>query len=48
MKFQNYLQKLKLEKGEEVYAESDTFVFVEGKLIIHRRAKYTYYDSSKA
>ena len=38
----------KLEKGEDVYAESDTFIFVEGKLIIHRRAKYTYYDSSKA
>ncbi len=38
----------KLEKGEEIYAKSDTFVFVEGKLIIHRRAQYTYYDSSKA
>ena len=37
----------KLEKGEDVHAESDTFVFVEGKLIIHRRAKYTYYDASK-
>ena len=38
----------KLEKGEEIYAKSDTFVFVEGKLIIHRRAQYTYYDNSKA
>ena len=38
----------KLEKGEDVFAESDTFIFVEGKLIIHRRAQYTYYDSSKA
>ena len=34
----------KLEKGEDIYAESDTFVFVEGKLIVHRRAKYTYYE----
>ena len=34
----------KLEKGEDIHAESDTFVFVEGKLIVHRRAKYTYYD----
>ena len=39
----------KLEKGEDVFAESDTFIFVEGKLIIHRRAKYTYYyDGEKA
>ena len=37
----------KLEKGEDIHAESDTFVFVEGKLIIHRRAKYTYYDEKK-
>ena len=34
----------KLEKGEDIYAESDTFVFVEGKLTVHRRAKYTYYE----
>ena len=34
----------KLEKGEDVHAESDTFVFVEGKLTVHRRAKYTYYE----
>ena len=34
----------KLEKGEDIHAESDTFVFVEGKLVVHRRAKYTYYD----
>ncbi len=37
----------KLEKGEDVHAESDTFIFVEGKLIIHRRAVYTYSDFSK-
>ena len=37
----------KLKKGEDVHAASDTFVFVDGKLIIHRRAKYTYYDASK-
>ena len=38
----------KLKKGEDVHAASDTFVFVGGKLIIHRRAKYTYYEASKA
>ena len=37
----------KLEKGEDVHAESDTFVFVEGKLVVHRRAKYTYYEEEK-
>ena len=37
----------KLKKGEDVHAASDTFVFVGGKLIIHRRAKYTYYEASK-
>ena len=37
----------KIEKGEDVHAESDTFVFVEGKLVVHRRAKYTYYDPGK-
>ena len=37
----------KLEKGEDIHAESDTFVFVEGKLVVHRRAKYTYYDEKK-
>jgi hypothetical protein len=26
----------------DIYAESDTFIFVENKLVIHRRAKYTY------
>ena len=34
----------KLQKGEDIQAASDTFVFVEGKLTVHRRAKYTYYD----
>ena len=38
----------KLKKGEDIHGASDTFVFVDGKLIIHRRAKYTYYDASKA
>ena len=37
----------KLEKGEDIHAESDTFVFVDGKLTVHRRAKYTYYDEGK-
>ena len=35
----------KLKKGEDVHAESDTFVFVDGKLNVHRRAKYTYYEA---
>ena len=34
----------KLNKGEEVEAFSDTFVFVEGKLTIHRRATYKYIE----
>lgn len=33
-------------KGD-VRAKSDTFVFVEGKLVVHRRAKYIYVDDSK-
>ena len=37
----------KEKKDEDVHAASDTFVFVQGKLIIHRRAKYTYYEESK-
>ena len=37
----------KLKKGEDVHAESDTFVFVDGKLNVHRRAKYTYYDAGQ-
>lgn len=32
----------KLKKGENIEAFSDTFILVEGKLIIHRRASYTY------
>lgn len=32
----------KLNRGEEINAKSDTFIFVEGKLVIHRRANYTY------
>ena len=38
----------KLKKGEDVHGASDTFVFVDGKLIIHRRAKYTYYEAPKS
>ena len=37
----------KLKKGEDIHAESDTFVFVDGKLNVHRRAKYTYYDAGQ-
>ena len=33
-----------MEKGENIYAESDTFIFVNGKLNVHRRAQYTYFD----
>lgn len=32
----------KLARGEDVFARSDTFIFVEGKLVIHRRASYVY------
>lgn len=32
----------KMKKEEPIYAKSDTFIFVEGKLIIHRRANYNY------
>ena len=31
-----------LDNGENIYAKSDTFIFVDKKLIIHRRANYTY------
>lgn len=34
----------KLNNGEDIIAKSDTFIFVNGKLIIHRRANYTYSD----
>ena len=37
----------KLKNGEDIHAASDTFVFVEGKLNVHRRAKYTYYEADK-
>jgi hypothetical protein len=33
-----------LDYGEDIYAKSDTFIFVENRLVIHRRAKYTYYN----
>jgi hypothetical protein len=31
-----------LQNGDDIYAKSDTFIFVDKKLIIHRRANYTY------
>ena len=37
-------QKLKF--AEDIHAESDTFIFVEGKLIIHRRSKYLYFENA--
>ena len=37
----------KMSKGEDVHAKSDTFIFVEGKLVVHRRAEYVYYDDSE-
>ena len=33
-----------INKGEDVYAKSDTFLFVEGKLMVHRRATYDYFN----
>lgn len=32
----------KMGKGENIEAKSDTYVFVEGKLVVHRRALYYY------
>jgi len=34
-----------LDQGEDILAKSDTFIFVEGKLVIHRRAHYIYTSS---
>ena len=36
--------QLKVKNKEDVYAKSDTFIFVNKKLIIHRRANYQYID----
>ena len=36
-----------IKNGETVHAKSDTFIFVEGKLIIHRRANYAYVPDNK-
>ncbi len=33
----------RMDNGESINARSDTFIFVEGKLCVHRRAKYIYY-----
>ena len=40
----NLPQKAKddITNGRDVPARSDTFIFVDGKLVIHRRAKYLY------
>jgi hypothetical protein len=35
--------KKKISQGEVIEAISDTFIFVNNKLIIHRRASYEYY-----
>ena len=32
----------KINNGEDISAKSDTFIFVEGKLMVHRRANYSY------
>ena len=32
----------KMNSGGTIHAKSDTFIFVEGKMIIHRRATYDY------
>jgi hypothetical protein len=34
--------KKKISQGELVEAKSDTFIFVNNKLVIHRRATYEY------
>jgi hypothetical protein len=31
-----------LANGEDIFSKSDTFIFVDNKLIIHRRANYVY------
>jgi len=36
--------KAKIKNKEDVFAKSDTFIFVNQKLIIHRRANYQYID----
>ena len=36
------ITKEKIKNKEPVLAKSDTFIFVNGKLIIHRRANYQY------
>ena len=33
----------RMNNGDPISAKSDTFVFVEGKMVVHRRAKYIYY-----
>jgi len=34
--------KEELKAGKPIGARSDTFIFIEGKMVIHRRAKYYY------
>jgi hypothetical protein len=38
--------KSSLNKGEDIKASSDTFILVDKKLVIHRRAFYTYTSTS--
>ena len=33
----------RMNNGDPISARSDTFVLVEGKIVVHRRAKYLYY-----
>ena len=33
----------RMDNGQDIHAKSDTFVFVEGKMVVHRRANYVYH-----
>ena len=33
----------RMNNGQDIHAKSDTFVFVEGKMVVHRRANYVYH-----
>ena len=41
--FKTYEIVKRMNNGDPISAKSDTFVFVEGKMVVHRRAKYIYY-----
>jgi hypothetical protein len=36
----------KINNKEEINAKSDTFIFVDGKMMVHRRATYSYVPST--